>query len=151
MVLINSTDRLQQPYVRTQLAIATASITNLNNKATTKLRKVNNIIEKKENNKVITSSEHSKTYFRSNSVICVIRRGKSLDKKEEKAVKNSYITPKGVISRLYTSSKQMKLARYRLASTKEMNECRPYKLACTEQPYVCSQQEAVVRLSLIHI
>ena len=43
-VLINSTDRLQQPYVRTQLAIATASIMNLNNKTTTKVRQVNNII-----------------------------------------------------------------------------------------------------------
>ena len=51
---------------------------------------------------------------------------------------------KQTIYRLYTSSKQMKLANYRWpSSTKEMNEYRSYKLACTEQPYVLRTQLAI--------
>ena len=68
---------------------------------------------------------------------------------------------KQTIYRLYTSSKQMKLASQLVTvlinsterlqkpyvlvctqlaiATKERNECRSYKLACTEQPYVCIQ------------
>ena len=78
-----------------------------------------------------------------------------------KRTKRGRSTPNGIIARLYTSSRQKKLASYRwgLTSLKTFDSCneqpyvrtqlaiaKSYKLACTEQPYVRMQQERIAML-----
>ena len=70
--------------------------------------------------KVITTIEHSMTHYKGNSVICTI-----VDELIKK-VKKERSTPNGVISGLYTRSKQMKLVSYLLAYIKKQTIYRLY-------------------------
>ena len=67
-VLIKSADRLQQPYVRTQLAIATASIMNLNNNKSRSRSKPSSSAKycAKESIKRLTSKYESKRIINKN-------------------------------------------------------------------------------------
>ena len=111
-------DGRKEPYVGTQLAIATASIMNLNNKVLLEGKEV--IIFIKNRVRVLTERKYA---FKNSKL----------------RIKRERSTPNSVTSRLCTSSKQMKLASIEIDKTRGRTTSAGWAALCIS----CSSTSAV--------